>query len=71
MNINDWHWWSDFRNGLGKSISRVEYKKICVLHSVYFEHKLKYPCTCNPKAIQKYIDDLNKFWESKPKPRVR
>jgi hypothetical protein len=72
MNIKDWNWWLDFRNADNKTvITNDEYQKICWLHSIYFEHKLKKPCKCRPKGIQKYIDDLNEFWGSKPKPRVR
>ena len=71
MNITDWNWWLEFRNTESTIITNDEYIKICLLHSIYFEHKFKKPCKCNPKRIQKYIDDLNEFWDSKPKPRVR
>jgi hypothetical protein len=71
MNLKDWNWWLEFRNAESTVITNEEYNRICWLHSVYFEHKLKKPCKCRPKGIQKYIDDLNQFWESKPKPRVR
>ena len=71
MNKEDWKWWQDFRDNLRNVVSNDEYLRICELHSVYFNHKLVKPCKCNPAIIQGYIDDLNQFWSTKPKPRAR
>ena len=56
--------WKKFRMGKKSVISRPEFELGCQLHAKYYEHKLHYPCTCNPKEINKYIQDLNKIWEN-------
>tara|TARA_R110000822_G_scaffold252133_1_gene378824 strand:- start:136 stop:351 length:216 start_codon:yes stop_codon:yes gene_type:complete len=71
MNNQDWGWWKDFRNEKKQYLTNDEYKIICELHAKYFEHKVNYPCKCSPKVIQKYIDDLNEFYSSNPKPKIR
>jgi hypothetical protein len=67
MESSDYFFWS----GIGNRITREEYKKVCELHAKYFDHKVKYLCTCKPSAIQKYIDDLNKVFDNSPKPKIR
>ena len=57
-----YNWWKDFRETKKQYLSNDEYRTICELHALYFEHKLKYVCKCSPKHIQKYIDDLNEFY---------
>jgi len=56
--------WKKFRMGKKSVISRQEFELVCQLHAKYYEHKLHYPCTCSPKEINKYIQDLNKIWEN-------
>jgi len=71
MESSDYFYWYDFRAGIGNRITREEYNKVCELHAKYFNHKVKYVCTCKPSAIQKYIDDLNEFFEKSQKPKIR
>lgn len=71
MESKDYFYWLDFRAGIGNTISRDEYKKVCELHAKYFNHKVKYVCTCKPALIQGYIDDLNEFFNNSPKPKIR
>lgn len=62
MENSDYLFWDNFRTGVQNRITKEEYKKVCELHSKYFNHKLKYVCTCKPQAIQKYINDLNELF---------
>ena len=71
MEKQDWIWWAEFRKSTSNKLSNTEYNKISELHAVYFSHKKILPCKCNPKGIQRYINDLNNLFESEPKPRVR
>jgi len=71
MTKQDWLWWQTFRDNLRGTLTNDEYLKVCELHAHYYEHKVNYPCKCSPKIIQSYIDDLNEFWSTNPKPRAR
>jgi hypothetical protein len=71
MDQNDWTRWFDFRNKLGNTIDHTEYLMVMELHAKYFNHKYKLLCKCKGKAIQKYIDDINQFWEKSPKAKIR
>ena len=62
MNTNDFIWWASFRENLRNTVEDSEYRMISQLHATYFNHKVNYPCKCNPKIIQSYIDDLNKLF---------
>ena len=62
MNNEDFEWWTKFREK-GGDITHQEFRRICLLHSKYFNHKLVYPCTCATKRIQKWITGLNEIWE--------
>jgi hypothetical protein len=64
FNKDDRKKWKKFRMGKKSVISRAEYELVCQLHSAYYKHKLYYPCTCKPKEINKWIQDLNKVWEN-------
>ena len=70
MTSVDWDWWKEFRQVGSGTITGAEVRKICTLHAKYFLHKLKMPCSCKNdtrrKFIQKYIEDLNKLWDTKP-----
>lgn len=65
MNDNDKEYWITFRENVKGYITHDEYRKISELHAFYFEHFTNYPCKCNPKIIQSYIDDLNKLFNEK------
>ena len=58
----DYDYWTEFRSGIKNRINNAELKRISKIHSVYFNHKYNEPCTCNPKAIQSYINDINKLY---------
>lgn len=63
FNKDDSKLWSEFREN-SDTISRLEYRTICLLHSQYHQHKYKEPCVCNPKKIKKWIKDLNIIWDN-------
>lgn len=58
----DYDYWTEFRSGIKNRINNAELKRISKIHSIYFNHKYNEPCTCNPKAIQAYINDINKLY---------
>ena len=62
MNTEDKKWFNDFRENLRNTVENDEYNKLCELHAFYFNHKINYPCKCNPKIIQSYINDLTELF---------
>jgi len=62
MKREDFIWWASFRETLRNTVEDSEYRKISEFHAYYFNHKVNYPCKCNPKIIQSYIDDLNELF---------
>lgn len=62
MNEQDKVWWEGFRESTKDVLSADEFTKICELHAAYMNHKFYKPCTCNPKTIQAWINDLNKIY---------
>lgn len=59
MTQEDKLWWSNFREVKRHYLENDEYRKICEIHAIEFNHKLDYVCKCNPTQIQKFIDDIN------------
>ena len=55
-------WWSNFREKKRNSLSNSEFEMICKLHSEYMNHKFFKPCTCSPKPINRWIEDLNEIY---------
>lgn len=64
MEENDRLDWYQFRNNDAPNVTHTEYVMIAKLHSKYYNHKYKLPCKCNPRVINKYIEDLNKLYEA-------
>ena len=58
----DWH---QFRESSGNRLSRNEVELISKLHAKYFNHKFVIPCSCSPKQIQGWVNDLNKMYEAR------
>ena len=56
---DDYKLWSRFRESKNNTITRGEFRLVCLLHSQYYKHKYFEPCTCNPKLINKWIKELN------------
>jgi hypothetical protein len=57
--------WEKFREKTSSRIDRDEVVLIAELHAKYFNHKMKVPCSCSPKRIQTWINDLNKIYEDR------
>ena len=63
FNETDYKDWEQFRLGENKDvISPKEFGLVCDLHARYFKHTYYKPCTCSPKTINKWIQDLNLVW---------
>lgn len=55
--------WENFRKVKKQTITSAEYTMICKLHSKYKKHRYYKPCTCSPKIIVRWINDLNKIYD--------
>ena len=64
FNKKDYEKWRIFRMGDKHSIDTSELELVSKLHSRYFKHKYRVPCTCSPKRINEWIAELNKIWEN-------
>jgi hypothetical protein len=64
FNIYDFKDWEAFRLSKKSTISREEFKLVCELHAKYYKHKFYQPCTCSPKTINKWIQELNLIWNN-------
>lgn len=62
MNEEHRQWWEAFRQSEKSYLTGEEFTKVCELHAEYMNHKYYKPCTCSPKTIQKWINDLNKIY---------
>lgn len=54
--------WEKFRGNTSNRISKEEVKLISQLHAKYFKHKYVVPCSCSPKRVQQWIEDLNDIY---------
>jgi len=71
MESKDYFKWLDFISKTSNTIDHTEYMLVMELHAKYFNHKFKKLCKCKGSAIQKWIDELNEFFEKSPKPKIR
>jgi len=54
--------WKEFRDGMTNTVSKDEVTMISELHAKYFNHRYKRICTCSPKTVQKWVNDLNELY---------
>lgn len=75
MTNSEWTKWLKFRESDLHTITYEEQKLIGELHAKYFNHKYHLPCSCKPskarKTLQLWINDINKLFETQPKPKIR
>jgi hypothetical protein len=55
--------WEIFQANPSDKLSVEEVKLIAELHAKYYKHQYQVPCSCNPKTVIKWIDDLNKIYD--------
>lgn len=48
----------------GNKLDRTHYLEVCKLHAEAYNHKYYEPCTCNPRTIKAWIEDLKKHFYS-------
>jgi len=65
MDSDDLLFWEDFRASNATTITNEEFKRICAMYSVYLSKNYTEPCTCSPKAIQRFITALNKVYDNR------
>ena len=59
----DYDKWTEFLSVKSDRISGKEFEMICELHAEYFKHKFYKPCTCSPKTIKRWINDLTNIYD--------
>jgi len=64
MEAQDQANWEKFREKKRNTLTNKEYEMICDMHARYFQHPFWKPCTCSPKTINKWIADLNMYYEA-------
>lgn len=62
LNKKDYKYWTAFRDAKKSTITKEELNAISVIHSHYFKHKFVLPCSCNPKQIQSWVNDINTLY---------
>jgi len=62
MTREDYLNWEAFRKDPKNSITSEEYEMVSRLHAKYYNHQYYKPCTCNPRTIQSWIDNLNELF---------
>ncbi len=55
--------WKVFRESDNPELTDEEYIMITDLHAKVFNHELWRPCTCDEKAFQNMISDINKKYD--------
>ena len=56
--------WDQFREKNSTRVTRQEVELVSQLHAKYFKHSYYIPCSCSPKTLQGWVDDLNRIYES-------
>ena len=51
--------WLEAKARISHKITNADYKILCQLHSKYFNHKYKEPCTCNKENIRNWIKEVD------------
>jgi hypothetical protein len=57
--VEDIKLWEEARARIIGKITNKDYKILCQLHSKYFNHKYKEPCTCNKRNLRSWIADVD------------
>ena len=51
--------WSEVKLRITTKIVHADFKTVCLLHSRYFNHRYKEPCTCNKTLIKLWISEVD------------
>ena len=62
MDEEDKKLWKKFRSVKKNTVTHEELVMISELHALYFKHTYYKPCTCNPKEVKRWIQDLNDIY---------
>ena len=57
--------WEAFRDNSKSRLTRNEVELISKLHAKYFNHKYNVPCSCSPKQLQQWVNDINAKYEAR------
>lgn len=56
--------WEKFHEVDKDQLDPQEVKLIAELHSKYYKHPYHIPCSCNPKLVVKWIDEINVIYNN-------
>ena len=59
MELEDIKLWSEVKARTTTKIINADFKILCQLHSKYFNHRYKEPCTCNKDLLRLWISELD------------
>jgi len=57
--VNDIKEWQKIALRSTHKLSNEDFRRMCTLHSKYFNHRYNEPCTCNKNILRKWIEQLN------------
>jgi hypothetical protein len=63
MEIEHRKQWEQFKAEVKEKLTREQYKLICSFHSIYYKHKYHEPCSCNPKRLVQWINEIDKIYD--------
>lgn len=62
MSNQDYESWTTFREKESDRLEKPEIDLVVNLHAKYFNHKVKYPCSCSPRTYNTWISELNDIY---------
>ena len=57
--VNDIKEWQKIALRSTHKLSNEDFRRMCTLHSKYFNHRYNEPCTCNKTTLRNWMTDLN------------
>jgi hypothetical protein len=51
--------WQEVKLRSTSTMKNSDYKILCQLHSKYYNHRYKEPCTCNKQNLRNWINDVD------------
>jgi hypothetical protein len=62
MNEHEYGLWTEYRQRKGKVINTADQQMIAVIHARLFNHSKYLPCSCDPKAWQDLVNDIDQIY---------
>lgn len=62
MTKEDREAWIDFKANVSTKLTQPQYKLLCKLHACYYNHRYVEPCSCRPKELVMWIEDIDRIY---------